>query len=961
MTSTHRRVRKGTVLLTAILSALAVLAGPAPASAATGSLPPVSDAVPVTVPTVQQWEPGGRDYRLPQGVVRVVVAGSDADALLADAPTFAQDLRAETGRPVTVISPADSAVSLPGDIRLRRTAQASPHGTEAHTIVVADTLTVEADTVDGVWSGTRSVLQLLGQGDSIPGGTITDWPDYPERSFMVDNGRKYFTPEWARRQIRELSRLKYNQFHWHISDNAGFRIESRTHPEVVSPEHWTQEQVRDLVAYAERYHVEVIPEIDMPGHMQFALREHPDLQVVKADGTRNANNLDVTKPEARTFVRDILDELVPLFAGRYVHTGGDEFTSDWAAYPVLRDWAQATYGPTANAQDAVLDFTNDINQVVRAHGKTMRIWNDGAQGGVAVEADRDIVLEYWSSQHGGVLAQEFLDRGYKIVNANRNVLYDVPAATPTWNNLDPRKVYEQWDMTKWHDFIGPNTTAPQAPGVLGGQIHIWNDSPLAATEEQEAGRLAMPLRAMIEQLWGSDLRPAGWDELAARAFAAGRDPGWYADASATGNLARDRLTWSTSRERPDCHEAALVDGDPATRWCGPKTAPQTAVIDLGQSRDLGTIVLRWQTAYAKAYRLEVSDDLAAWRGVVNESVSDGGVDLHRVEARGRYLRLAMTERGTQFGYSLWEIEAYATGDPVPADFSATATPRVVLAEPGTPGTATVTVTNGSPEPVTVQWTADGPEGVRLVPASGTLRVPAGGSADTTVHASSERVGSYPARLTVTGRTSAGEVPLAATDLLVTVPYADLADAFTNVGVTSDDDIAPPGLGTGFDGAGSSYSEQALATAGLRPGEPVTVGGVTLEWPDAAAGTPNNVVSYGQTVQLAGHGSTIGVLTAATYGPAAGDWVVHYTDGSSQVVRMSTADWTSAPPAGTVHAADTTYRNNTETGRTARRSQLFLQRIPVDPGKELAALTLPVVSPTAVRGAPALHVFAVAVS
>jgi hypothetical protein len=115
------------------------------------------------------------------------------------------------------------------------------------------------------------------------------------------------------------------------------------------------------------------------------------------------------------------------------------------------------------------------------------------------------------------------------------------------------------------------------------------------------------------------------------------------------------------------------------------------------------------------------------------------------------------------------------------------------------------------------------------------------------------------------------------------------------------------------------------------------------------------------VRLDGSGSTIGVLTAATYGAATGDWVVHYADGSSETVRLSTPDWTSTPPAGSVHAADTTYRNNTETGRTARRSQVFLQRIPVDPGKQLAALTLPVVSPTAVRGAPALHVFAVGVN
>lgn len=67
-------------------------------------------------------------------------------------------------------------------------------------------------------------------------------------------------------------------------------------------------------------------------------------------------------------------------------------------------------------------------------------------------------------------------------------------------NLDPGKIFEQWDMTQWMDFIGPNTTAPDAPGVLGGQLHLWNDTPTAATEEHEAERVEMPLRAMIQQM-----------------------------------------------------------------------------------------------------------------------------------------------------------------------------------------------------------------------------------------------------------------------------------------------------------------------------------------------------------------------------------------------------------------------------------------------------------------------------
>jgi hexosaminidase len=220
------------------------------------------------------------------------------------------------------------------------------------------------------------------------------------------------------------------------------------------------------------------------------------------------------------------------------------------------------------------------------------------------------------------------------------------------------------------------------------------------------------------------------------------------------------------------------------------------------------------------------------------------------------------------------------------------------------------------------------------------------------------IGTTPVRLDVTAASEGEQVRLAAPELLVSVPYTRLADAFSNTGVTDDGDIDPPGLGVGLDGAGSSYSAQALAAKGLTPGATVTAQGLSLTWPDAAAGTPDNVVANGQSFRLEGSGSAIGLLTTATYGPATGDWVVHYADGTSTTARLSTPDWTSAPPAGSTAVADMTYRNNTETGRTARRSQVFLQRIPVDPSKEVTALTLPAVSATAVRGSAALHVFAV---
>jgi len=940
----------GTAMVAALLSA------PASAEAATPT-PPTAGA-PVTVPALQQWEPGGEDFTLGPGAIRLQVDPRFADDLSDDADTFATDLQALTGRRVVVQTRSQPPGRGPGVIWLTLDPTWTEHGPEASRITVDHDVTVTGATDHGVFLGTRSVLQMLTDDPVIPGGVATDWPGYAERSFMIDNGRQYFSPEWAMRQIRELAYLKYNEFHWHIADNAGFRIESRTHPEIVSPEHWTQEQVTELVEYAAQYHIEIIPEIDMPGHMQYVLREHPELQVVDADGNRNTRNLDPTNPEARQFVQEILDELIPLFPGRYVHTGGDEFTSDWDAYPVLTEWAQDRYGPDANSRDAVLDFTNFVNDVVRAHGKTMRMWNDGAQGGAVLEANTNIVLEYWSDQHGDVRAQEFLDRGYQLINANRNVLYDVPGATPTWNNLDPREITEDWDMSTWHDATAPNTTDPHAEGILGGQIHLWNDSPGTATEEQVSGRLHMPLRAMAQQLWDSEV-DGGWDALAGRAFVVGKDPQWALLDGPEANLAHGALVWSSDRERPDCRESMLTDDDPSTRWCGSKTAPQTVVLDLGREVDLGTVVLDWEAAYASGYTLAASTDLESWTTLTEVTAGDGDLDRLDVDGHGRYLRLAMTERGTKWGYSLYEIEVYAAGALLPRDVQLSLDPAVVLTSAGETGSATLAVSSTADQPATLRWVAQAPDGVTLEPSSGTLRVAAGGSASVDVQVSGPvEPGTRAVPVELVSREGRETVTIAETELLVTVPFAELADVYTNVAVTTDGEESPPGLGTGFDGAGSSYSAQALADQGVTPGSELVRDGVSLTWPDAQPGSANNVLANGQSVQIDASGSQVGLLTAASYGPVRGDWVVHYTDGSSETVTLSTPDWSQSDPDTSAIVA-MPYRN-TPSGPTERNTQVHFQSIPVDADRTVQAITLPTVSATAVRGSPALHVFAIGI-
>ena len=183
------------------------------------------------------------------------------------------------------------------------------HGGEGYALRIGDRLSILAASPTGAFYGGRTLLQLVRAGGPIPRGRARDWPRYPERGLMIDNGRRFFPRAWLEQRIVELAGLKLNLLHLHLSDNEGFRIESETHPEAVTAPFLSKRDVRRLVAVASRHHVTLVPEIDAPGHMRAALRAHPELQLADAGGGLAADKLDVTDPLARRFVFDLIDEL----------------------------------------------------------------------------------------------------------------------------------------------------------------------------------------------------------------------------------------------------------------------------------------------------------------------------------------------------------------------------------------------------------------------------------------------------------------------------------------------------------------------------------------------------------------------------------------------------------------------------------------------------------------------------
>ncbi|WP_354644507.1 family 20 glycosylhydrolase [Kitasatospora camelliae] len=609
--------------------------------------PAVAATAPQTVPALRQWTAAGGSYTF-TATARIVVDPAYSAQLADEAATFAEDLGTLEGRTVQLVTGTPAA----GDIALTLGDASLP--AEGYRLTVGPSITVKAGTDTGAFYGTRTVLQLLHQSATVPAGTAVDWPAKPERGLMIDQGRKYFTVPWVKQHIKELAYLKLNYFHFHLSDTFGFRIESSTHPEVVSTDHYTKQDIADLVALGQKYHVTIVPEIDTPGHMNAILAAHPELKLKNSSGTASAEFIDLSLPGSYTLIKDLITEYLPLFPAPYWHIGADEYVGDYRQYPQLLSYARAHYGADATAKDTYYGFVNWSDALVRAGGKTTRMWNDGIKSGDGtITPNADILVEYWYDY--GLTPQQLAAAGHTVANESW---------TPTYYVLGGAKPDTKWMYETWNPdlFQGGNTlTDPtRNPGSL---IHVWCDNPNAETEDQIAAGIMYPLRGLAQQTWGSPKPAASYAGFTPIVTAVGHNPAWPG-ASQPGNLARNKPATASSTETPNFPAASATDGDGATRWSSTYSDPQWLQVDLGSTRTVGRVVLRWEAAYGRAFQIQLSDDAVTWRTVYSTTTGTGGTqDLTGLTGSGRYIRLYATQRGTTYGYSLYEFEVYAPGGP----------------------------------------------------------------------------------------------------------------------------------------------------------------------------------------------------------------------------------------------------------------------------------------------------------
>ncbi|MCF0079903.1 family 20 glycosylhydrolase [Streptomyces lomondensis] len=492
---TERRRRR--VRWAGLLSVLVLLVGPAPAVAAREE-----PRTPVTVPALADWtpEPGSYAY---DGDTRLV-AGTGAERRVAS--TLAADLRAAGHGTVPVVRGGARAGDIVIDIRPGRTSL-GPEGYELH---AGRRLSVTGATETGAFYGTRTLLQLLAQDDRVPAGRTVDVPRYRERGVGVCACYIHVSLPWLENLVREMAYHKLNQLLLEL------KVKSDAHPEANTWGYYTEDEIRRLVALGEEYHVEIIPEINSPGHMDPWIENRPDLQLTDRDGTKQPSRLDITRPEAFAYYTSLMDEYARVFPAREWHMGADEYMlgSDFAKYPQVLEYARGRYGPDATPQDAFVDFVNRVHAYAAGKGKRLRIWNDGLTGANTVPVAAGTTVEHWLDV--AVKPSRLIAQGHPLMNA-AYALYLVRGGFHT----DTEALYDQsWDP---RSFEGEQLAS--ADGITGAKISLWPDNGRGETENEVAVALWPALRHIAQATWGEPHPDATYAEFTARGAEVGHAPG----------------------------------------------------------------------------------------------------------------------------------------------------------------------------------------------------------------------------------------------------------------------------------------------------------------------------------------------------------------------------------------------------------------------------------------------------
>jgi len=348
---------------------------------------------------------------------------------------------------------------------------------------------LRAPTVIGALRGLETLLQMLqadDQGYFVSAATISDRPRFPWRGLLIDVSRHWQPVEVIKRNLDGMALVKLNVLHLHLTDNQGFRIESKTHPELVEKgsdgNYFTQEQMRGLIAYATARGIRVVPEFDLPGHTTSWVVSHPELasqpgpyEIERHWGVFDPV-LDPTNEKTYALLDDFFGEMAALFPDAYLHIGGDENNGvQWNANAHIQAFIREhNLHDNAGLQTY---FNQRVSAILSHHGKRMIGWDEILQPGLP----NDSIIQSWRGIDSLAAAAQ---QGYSGILSNG---YYIDLMHPTAEHY-------------LNDPLPANTklTSDQQKRILGGEATMWSEW---VTPETIDSRIWPRTAAIAERLW----------------------------------------------------------------------------------------------------------------------------------------------------------------------------------------------------------------------------------------------------------------------------------------------------------------------------------------------------------------------------------------------------------------------------------------------------------------------------
>jgi hexosaminidase len=460
------------------------------------------------------------------------------------ATLFAAMLKAPTGYTLPHTTSGNAGIQL-----LLNKSSDPQLGTEGYALDILPTkITIRANKAAGLFYGMQTLMQLLPKeiessvlmkntSWSIPCVKIIDYPRFGWRGLMLDVSRHYFPKEMVKKYINQLAKYKMNVFHWHLTDDQGWRIEIKSLPKLTEVGAWraprdglwwtrppqaddeaatyggfyTQEDVKEIVEYAQKRFVTILPEIDVPGHSLAALAAYPELSCTGKNYKVNVGNLfygiddNALCPgndQTYDFMRKVIDEVANLFPGQFIHIGGDEcFKGFW------KDCSKCQKRMSDEKLKSVDElqsyFIRRMEGMLKAKGKKLMGWDEILEGGLAPDAN----VMSWRGMGGGVAAAKM--NRQVVMTPTSHCYLDLYQGDPA---VEP-PTYSMLTLASCYNFDPVPAEITDKSLILGGQGNLWTES---VPTYRQVEYMTWPRAFALSEVFWSQRNRMSWESFIPR-------------------------------------------------------------------------------------------------------------------------------------------------------------------------------------------------------------------------------------------------------------------------------------------------------------------------------------------------------------------------------------------------------------------------------------------------------------